>query len=105
MLNVVLPSRVMKPSERPLIYMDSGTEGGEATIMKDTANVLSYLTKVGGYTKGLNVESFVDQGGQHSETSWRKRFSRPISFLYPISISNLKSEESLELEALESNWL
>ena len=105
MLNVVLPSRVMKPSERPLIYMDSGTEGGEATIMKDTSNVLSYLTKVGGYTKGLNVESFVDQGGQHSETSWGKRFSRPISFLYPISVSNLKSEETLELEALESNWL
>lgn len=102
MLNVILPSKVMKPTERPLIYMDSGTEGGEAGIMKDTANILTYLTKVSGYTKGVNVETFVDQGGQHSESSWGKRFHLPISFLYPISVSNLNT---LSFESLQANWL
>jgi len=81
--------------------MDAGTEGGESTIMKDTSAILSYLTKVAGYTKGVNVESYVDQGGQHSEYYWGKRFFRPIGFLYPVSVNNMKVEHE---ETLQANW-
>jgi len=54
--------------------MDSGTEGGEAEIMKDTASIKNYMINKAGYTDGTNLETYVDQGGQHNEYFWGRRF-------------------------------
>ncbi len=67
----------------PLIYMDSGTEGGEDEIKQDTALVKQYLTTKSIFTIGKNLMTFVDQGASHSEYYWGKRFNKPIGFLYP----------------------
>jgi hypothetical protein len=58
--------------------VDSGTEGGEASCAQYTQEVAAYME-----AEGLAVEVFIDQGASHSETYWGKRFSHPISFLYP----------------------
>lgn len=36
-----------------------------------------------GYIADIDVASYVDKGGQHSETFWGPRFHYPMEFLYP----------------------
>ena len=73
------------PSTKPLIYMDSGTEGGEAEIEKDTALIKSQMI-ADGYKDGSTIETYVDQGASHNEYYWGDRFYKPMIFLYPPSI-------------------
>jgi len=73
------------PSTKPLIYMDSGTEGGEAEIEKDTASIKSQMI-ADGYKDGVSIETYVDQGASHNEYYWGDRFYKPMTFLYPPSI-------------------
>ena len=50
----------MQPNERPIIYMDSGTDGGEAEIMQDTASVKTYMINKSGFTDEVNLKTYVD---------------------------------------------
>ena len=59
-------------------YIDSGTEGGEESCAKYSLEIAEVMK-----AHGLKVETFIDQGASHSETYWGKRFSHPITFLYP----------------------
>ena len=44
----------------PLFYMDSGTQGGEDEIRKDTALVQQYLTTKSVFKIGDNLMTYVD---------------------------------------------
>jgi len=87
-LGQVMKTHAVPPAnERPVIYMDAGTEGGEAEIEKDTASVKAQMVSLG-YVDGLNLETYVDQGASHNEYYWGDRFYKPMTFLYPPSIAN-----------------
>lgn len=62
--------------------MDSGTRGGEKDCKTYTAEIEVYMESVG-YEVGADVATYVDQGGEHSETYWGPRFHYPMEFLYP----------------------
>jgi hypothetical protein len=68
-------------ASRPLIYMDSGTEGGESIIGQDTASVKKQMVAEG-YQDGDNLKTYVDQGASHSRYYWGDRFYLPMTFLY-----------------------
>ena len=46
-LNIVMKNHDAMPSQKPLIYMDSGTEGGEAEIETDTASIKAKMITLG----------------------------------------------------------
>jgi predicted alpha/beta superfamily hydrolase len=39
------------------------------------------LLKTGGYVRGRNWETFVDEGAEHNERAWRGRLDKPLRFL------------------------
>ena len=66
----------------PQIYMDSGTQGGEANCTIYTTEIYNYqLSK--GFISNVTAWQYVQQGGAHNEASWAKRFNEPIGALYP----------------------
>jgi len=66
-------------------YMDSGTGSvGEMECTELTNQVLGEMEEKG-FVDGDTVETYVDQGATHSESSWGPRLHIPIEFLYPPS--------------------
>jgi predicted alpha/beta superfamily hydrolase len=65
------------------IYLDVGTEEGlenlfiNNTYLNDTLEVHHLLESLG----SKNLKLFIDQGGTHSETDWRRRFPAFIEWL------------------------
>lgn len=68
----------------PHIYMDSGTRE-DLTCTEYTTQIYNYYLG-DGFTAGESAFQYVDQGGQHSESSWGPRFHIPIEDLYPVSV-------------------
>lgn len=83
-LNQVMKTHSV-PSSKPLIYMDSGTEGGEAIIEAATASVKIQMI-ADGYRDGVSIGTYVEQGASHNRYYWGDRFYKPMTFLYPPSI-------------------
>lgn len=66
----------------PVVYMDSGTAGGDGSCAVYTTQVYD-LYQQQGYVGKENVFEYIDQGGQHNEASWGARFYLPMTTLYP----------------------
>lgn len=77
----------MPTVNHPSFYMDSGTEGGEASCETFTQEIAQFMVDHG-YKMGVDVTTYVDNGGQHNEYFWGHRFERPLSFLYPIQVTD-----------------
>jgi predicted alpha/beta superfamily hydrolase len=75
------------PAKRGLqsmFYLDSGDSGPSNDDVKQTQRVLGHMQSLG---LSLNETLFyyLDQGGQHNEYFWGKRFNVPMQYLYPVS--------------------
>lgn len=68
----------------PTFYMDSGTAGGDGSCAVYTNQVYDYYLEHG-FVADQTVYKYVDQGGEHNEASWGKRFHLPMAALYPPS--------------------
>jgi len=69
----------------PQFYMDSGTGStGEKECTLYTSQVKEEMEERG-FVDGQTVETYVDEGATHSESSWGPRLHFPIEFLYPPS--------------------
>jgi len=68
----------------PHIYMDSGTHE-DLTCTEYTTQIYNYYLG-DGFTADVSAFQYVDQGGQHSESSWGPRFHIPVEDLYPVSV-------------------
>lgn len=87
----VLPSNLTAslsplPPTASAVYLDSGTKGslgGEAQCAVYSKQVYEFLQEERGFAGGVNVFFEVDQGGEHNEASWGKRFHYPVETLYP----------------------
>lgn len=66
----------------PVFYMDSGTAGGDGSCAVYTSQVYDYYLQHG-FTADKTVFKYIDEGGEHNEASWGKRFFHPIEALYP----------------------
>lgn len=66
----------------PVVYMDSGTAGGDGSCAVYTSQVYDYYLQHG-FTADQTAFKYIDQGGEHNEASWGKRFHLPIAALYP----------------------
>lgn len=79
---VIVNQALNKSVALPVVYMDSGTEGGDGSCAVYTKQIYDYyLTQ--GFTADETVSMYIDQGGSHNEASWGARFYRPIIALYP----------------------
>jgi predicted alpha/beta superfamily hydrolase len=67
----------------PHIYMDSGT-GEPLYCTQETTYIYNYCLG-DGFTANESVFQYIDQGGEHSESSWGPRFHIPVEDLYPVS--------------------
>lgn len=66
----------------PVVYMDSGTSGGDGSCAVYTSQIYDiYQTK--GFVAEQTVFKYIDQGGSHNEASWGARFYLPMQELYP----------------------
>lgn len=68
----------------PHIYMDSGTHE-DLTCTEYTTQIYNYYLS-DGFTADVSAFQYIDQGGQHSESSWGPRFHIPVEDLYPVSV-------------------
>ena len=62
------------------LWFDHGT----ATLDAEYAPYqqrMDALLQAGGYVRGGNWETFVDEGAEHNERAWRGRLERPLRFL------------------------
>ncbi|TNV77878.1 hypothetical protein FGO68_gene15803 [Halteria grandinella] len=92
--NKILPAHSLKNlSPRPIFYMDSGTEGGEASCAQFTMEIEDYMVKTNNYVMGKDVQTFIDRGASHNEYYWGKRFYLPIQFLYPTQANTLTDQQ------------
>lgn len=80
----VLPNNSPSP-DYPVahIYMDSGTAESPSCTVYTTQIYNYYLAH--GFTGNVNAFQYVDQGGEHSESSWGPRFYIPMEDLYPVT--------------------
>ena len=58
----VLPSHSMSFFDHPKFYMDSGTDGGEASCVQFTQEIALYMEGKG-FSDGIDVHTYIDQGG------------------------------------------
>jgi predicted alpha/beta superfamily hydrolase len=70
----------------PQIYMDSGTKESKSCTVYTTTFYDYCLTD--GFAANSTVFQYLDQGGEHSESSWGPRFHIPMEDLYPVTTVN-----------------
>jgi len=81
--NVMVNKNPSKSLPVPHIYMDSGTRE-DLTCTEYTTQFHDYCL-TDGFTNNQSVFQYIDQGGQHSESSWGPRFYIPMQDLYPVT--------------------
>lgn len=62
------------------IYMDVGTNEGEGKEPEDYVREAKHINEVLQKKEGITVKFIIDEGGQHNEKYWAKRF--PEAFLW-----------------------
>jgi predicted alpha/beta superfamily hydrolase len=70
-------------------YLDSGNAGPSEDDMKQTLRVRDHMVGLG-YTLNSTLYYYLDNGGEHNESFWRRRFHIPLSWLYPGSVSKAR---------------
>ena len=83
-LNNVIPAS----DPKAVVYLDSGTAGGDENIENTTIAVRDSLIGNKSYVGGGDLFYFLDQGGQHSERFWGHRFREPMEELYGLRPNN-----------------
>jgi predicted alpha/beta superfamily hydrolase len=82
--NVLVNNNPSPDFSVPHIYMDSGTRE-DLTCTEYTTQIYNYYLS-DGFTANVDAFQYLDQGGQHSESSWGPRFHIPMEDLYPVSV-------------------
>jgi len=72
---------VLKNKTDVRLYLDSGDAGTSQDGKNQTVSVRTKLEKMG-YQLNSTLFYYLDQGGQHSEYYWGRRFNIPLSYLY-----------------------
>lgn len=72
---------VLKTKTDEAIYLDSGDAGTSQDGKNQTVNVRTKLERMG-YVANSSLFYYLDQGGQHSEYYWGRRFNMPMIYLY-----------------------
>lgn len=74
------------PSQPPahMIYIDTGDNEGSdpASQVAQTELIVSRIGGFPNWSMGINLQYYLDMGGQHSEYYWGRRFWSPMQFLY-----------------------
>ncbi len=73
---------VVKSKTDEVLYLDSGDSGPSQDSKNQTIRVRQKLESIG-YRINDTVFYYLDQGGQHNEYYWGKRFGIPLVDLYP----------------------
>ncbi len=73
-----------QPPTFKLFYIDTGTDEGSApdTQVKQTKTIVTTIMSKG-WTLNENVLLYLDDGGQHNEYFWGRRFPVVMSAMYP----------------------
>lgn len=70
-----------KSGKKPIqIYLDVGSK--EPMLRKGYHRMVRLL-KQNGYSRGSDLQYYLDRSGSHNESSWGKRAWRPLQFLFP----------------------
>eukprot|EP00048_Salpingoeca_helianthica_P018008 m.240201 g.240201 ORF g.240201 m.240201 type:complete len:397 (-) comp23171_c0_seq1:24-1214(-) len=77
---VLVNASAARPDAR--FYLDSGNAGPDNDDVVQTHTVEQHFVRLG-YHLDDNLFYYVDQGGQHSEVYWGRRFHVPMAALYP----------------------
>jgi pullulanase len=79
------------PSEKKLFYIDTGTDEGSdpALQVQQTQTVASHIEDLG-WTFNQNIFTYFQQGGQHNEYYWGKRFPHVLSTMFPVQTEKAK---------------
>lgn len=64
------------------VYLDSGDSGPSLDDVVETRTVLHHFES-DGFVLNQTLFYYLDQGGQHNEYFWGKRFWIPMTYLYP----------------------
>ena len=83
--NILVNNSPSKDVSLAHTYMDSGT-GEPLSTTVYTTQIHDYMVSAEGFVDNTSVFQYVDEGGQHSESSWGPRFYIPIQDLYPVSL-------------------
>lgn len=68
------------------VYLDSGNTGPGNDSVTQTIDVRDFLTSpAGGFVLNRDVFYYLDDGGQHNEIYWGRRFHVPMADLYPVT--------------------
>jgi len=63
------------------VYMDVGS-GGVDSRLKASNDEMFSLLKTKGYTEGVDIAIYYDEGADHNEQAWAARLWRPLIFLF-----------------------
>lgn len=79
------------PVQPRMLFVDTGDDEGSQpqTQVQQTNAVVRHVQGLAGWSLGGNLDYFIDQGGQHNEYFWGKRFHVPMAFLYGTPSSTL----------------
>jgi predicted alpha/beta superfamily hydrolase len=80
---ILNPNKYTQPQNQ-VIYLDSGNAGMSNDDVVQTRTVRDHIETIKPYVLDNNLFYYLDEGGQHSETYWRKRFYIPMRALYPV---------------------
>jgi hypothetical protein len=70
-------------SPEQVFYLDSGNQDGDSDIYGDTITVRDTMVRKWGFELGSSVFYYLDDGGEHNELYWGRRFHIPMATLYP----------------------
>ena len=71
------------PPPKKTFYIDTGTnEGSDPALQVNQTLVVAERINDLGFTLGKYLDVYLDEGGQHNEYFWGKRFHVPMSALY-----------------------
>jgi predicted alpha/beta superfamily hydrolase len=68
------------------IYLDSGDSGPDQDDRSETIKVRDHFLKLPDFIQDKSLFYYLDQGGQHNEKYWGRRFWKPMITLYPIQV-------------------
>jgi len=93
--NVVLNK--FQPPSKLVVYLDSGNSGIDDDDFNQTVAVRDHIEDIG-FVLNETLWYYLDEGGQHNEYYWGKRFWVPMSEMYPPDITPCTPDISPILE-------
>ena len=78
---VVKTANAYKAQPKPRIWLDIGTK--ESQEAAPDARILRDVLVKKGWVLGKNLAYIEDQGAEHNENAWARRFGEMLMFLYP----------------------